>query len=71
MALGKKKGRKATGTMKGPITTRNYRTFLLNVAAMTGNLQLVQYSKTATLADLKQKFAEGYMLDQSGKIRIY
>lgn len=44
------------------ITTRNYRTHLLNEAAKTGDQALANLAKTATSITLKNLYISGYKL---------
>jgi len=44
------------------ITTRNYRTYLLNKAAKTGDRALANLAKTATAETLRNLYVSAYML---------
>lgn len=46
------------------ITTRNYRTYLLNQAVKTGDHALANLAKTATTATLRNLYNESYKLPQ-------
>lgn len=44
------------------ITTRNYRTYLLNQAVKTGDHALANLAKTATAVTLKNLYLTGYKM---------
>lgn len=46
----------------GKITTRKYRTHLLNIAAKTGDHALANLAKTATAATIKNLLAANFMI---------